>query len=70
MILEVVWDFICEMVWYDDYLSVGWFDCSVNMILGNKKGGLLNIVEKVMGLISKFGFMLILGVVVFGERIM
>lgn len=37
------------------------------MMLGNKKGGLLNIVEKVMGLIVKLGSVLIVGVVCFGD---
>lgn len=64
---DVVCEIICEMDWYDCYLQCGCVDCSVNMMLGNKKGGLLNIVEKVMGLIVKLGSVLIVGVVCFGD---
>lgn len=60
---------LCEMVWYDNYLSGGQIDCSVNLLLGNKKGGLLNVVEKVFGLIVKLGSMFIVDVFGLGEKV-
>jgi galactarate dehydratase len=44
-----------EMRWYDRYLEAGGVDRNANPTPGNKKGGLVNIVEKAMGSIAKSG---------------
>lgn len=60
---------IREMAWYDDYLQRGGVDRSANTTPGNKKGGLLNIVEKAMGSILKSGSAPIAGVLAPGEKL-
>ncbi|HVY14171.1 MAG TPA: galactarate dehydratase [Rhodopila sp.] len=52
---KVAEDLIREMAWYDAYLARGGADRSANTTPGNKKGGLVNIVEKAMGSIIKSG---------------
>ncbi|WP_028552126.1 galactarate dehydratase [Paenibacillus sp. UNC451MF] len=59
---------IREMQWYDDYLQNGRVDRSANPTPGNKKGGLVNIVEKSLGSIVKSGTTPIVGVLSPGER--
>ncbi|WP_282936111.1 galactarate dehydratase [Paenibacillus sp. RC67] len=59
---------IREMQWYDDYLQNGRVDRSANPTPGNKKGGLVNIVEKSLGSIVKSGTSPIVGVLSPGER--
>ncbi|TVY02916.1 galactarate dehydratase [Paenibacillus cremeus] len=59
---------IHEMQWYDDYLHNGRTDRSANTTPGNKKGGLVNIVEKSLGSIVKSGTSPIVGVLSPGER--
>lgn len=59
---------IREMAWYDAYLARGGADRSANTTPGNKKGGLVNIVEKAMGSIIKSGSAPITGVLGPGER--
>ncbi|MGH7159895.1 MAG: UxaA family hydrolase, partial [Acetobacteraceae bacterium] len=46
---------IREMAWYDDYLAMGGADRSANTTPGNKRGGLVNIVEKCLGSVAKSG---------------
>lgn len=60
---------IKEMKWYDSYFWWGDVDCSVNLLSGNKKGGLFNVVEKVLGLVVKLGISFIFGVFGSGERV-
>jgi len=57
-----------EMAWYDAYLARGGADRSANTTPGNKKGGLVNIVEKAMGSIVKSGSAPICGVLGPGEK--
>jgi galactarate dehydratase len=57
-----------EMAWYDAYLARGGADRSANTTPGNKKGGLVNIVEKALGSIIKSGTSPIAGVLSPGER--
>ena len=59
---------IREMAWYDDYLAMGGADRSANTTPGNKRGGLVNIVEKSLGSVAKSGTSAISGVVPPGER--
>ncbi|MDD9269517.1 galactarate dehydratase [Paenibacillus sp. GCM10023248] len=59
---------IREMDWYDDYLQRGSADRSANTTPGNKRGGLVNIVEKSLGSIVKSGTSPIAGVLSPGER--
>lgn len=59
---------IREMDWYDDYLHRGGADRSANTTPGNKRGGLVNIVEKSLGSIVKSGTSPIAGVLSPGER--
>ncbi|GAA0382675.1 galactarate dehydratase [Bacillus horti] len=59
---------ISEMEWYDNYLKKGESDRSANPSPGNKKGGLVNVVEKSLGSIVKSGSSLISGVLSPGER--
>ncbi len=58
-----------ELDWYDNYLNLGGADRSANTTPGNKKGGLVNIVEKAMGSVVKSGSMNIAAVVGPGEKI-
>ncbi len=62
-------DLIREMAWYDRYLEKGGVDRSANTTPGNKKGGLVNIVEKAMGSIVKSGTGPISGVLGPGEKL-
>jgi len=66
---DVAQDLVREMVWYDDYLAKGGADRSANTTPGNKKGGLVNIVEKAMGSIVKSGSSAISGVIRPGEKL-
>lgn len=66
---EVAAELVQEMAWYDAYLEKGDVDRSANTTPGNKKGGLVNIVEKAMGSIVKSGTSAICGVVRPGERL-
>ncbi|WP_328803382.1 galactarate dehydratase [Paenibacillus silvestris] len=59
---------IREMDWYDNYLHRGSADRSANTTPGNKRGGLVNIVEKSLGSIVKSGTSPIAGVLSPGER--
>jgi len=52
---EIALDLIAEMRWYDEYLARGYADRSANTTPGNKRGGLVNIVEKSLGSIAKSG---------------
>jgi galactarate dehydratase len=58
-----------ELDWYDDYLAKGDADRSANTTLGNKKGGLANIVEKSLGSIVKSGSSAIVDMLSPGERV-
>jgi galactarate dehydratase len=60
---------IKEMDWYDHYLDMGGADRSANTTPGNKKGGLVNIVEKAMGSVIKSGSNIISDVIGPGERL-
>ena len=57
-----------EMAWYDNYLDMGKTDRSANPSLGNKKGGLANVVEKALGSIAKSGQSAIVEVLSPGQR--
>ncbi|WP_408010208.1 galactarate dehydratase [Pseudalkalibacillus sp. A8] len=59
---------IDEMKWYDEYLQRGMADRSANPSPGNKKGGLVNVVEKSLGSIAKSGSSPISGVLSPGEK--
>ncbi|MEI6715525.1 MAG: galactarate dehydratase [Verrucomicrobiota bacterium] len=67
--LDVAQELIREMAWYDEYLENGRVDRSANTSPGNKKGGLVNIVEKAMGSIVKSGSSPIAGVLRPGEKL-
>jgi galactarate dehydratase len=58
-----------EMRWYDDYLARGYADRSANTTPGNKRGGLVNIVEKSLGSIAKSGTGAIHAVAHHGEKV-
>ncbi len=58
-----------ELDWYDKYLNTGGADRSANTTPGNKRGGLVNIVEKAMGSVVKSGSMSISDVVGPGEKL-
>ncbi|MDQ0252976.1 galactarate dehydratase [Evansella vedderi] len=60
---------INEMKWYDDYLQKGEADRSANPTPGNKKGGLVNVVEKSLGSIVKSGSSPISAVLSPGEKV-
>ncbi len=60
---------IYELDWYDKYLNLGGADRSANTTPGNKRGGLVNIVEKAMGSVVKSGSMNIDAVVGPGEKL-
>ncbi|KQX48571.1 MULTISPECIES: galactarate dehydratase [unclassified Paenibacillus] len=59
---------IQEMKWYDHYLQKGQADRSANPSPGNKRGGLVNVVEKSLGSIIKSGSSPIVGVLSPGEK--
>ncbi len=59
---EVGQALIQEMKWYDNYLQKGQADRSANPSPGNKRGGLVNVVEKSLGSIIKSGSSPIVGV--------
>ncbi len=65
---QVAADLVREMQWYDDYLARGGADRSANTTPGNKKGGLVNIVEKALGSIIKSGTSAIVEVLSPGAR--
>jgi len=58
-----------EMSWYDRYLELGGVGREANTTPGNKKGGLVNIVEKAMGSIAKSGSSPISDVLAPGEKV-
>ncbi|MCJ7839777.1 galactarate dehydratase [Lederbergia sp. NSJ-179] len=60
---------IREMEWYDRYLLQGGVDRSANPSPGNKRGGLVNVVEKSLGSIAKSGRSPIAGVLAPGEKV-
>ena len=60
---------IREMAWYDAYLAGGQTDRAANPSPGNKKGGLVNVVEKALGSIAKSGASPIVGVLAPGEKV-
>lgn len=66
---EVGQALIKEMKWYDNYLKNGETDRSANPSPGNKKGGLVNIVEKSLGSIAKSGSSSIVEVLSPGEKV-
>ncbi|HWB82852.1 MAG TPA: galactarate dehydratase [Bryobacteraceae bacterium] len=66
--VDVARALIREMKWYDEYLSRGSTDRSANTTPGNKRGGLVNIVEKALGSVAKAGNSAISGVASHGER--
>ena len=65
---EVADALVREMAWYDAYLARGGADRSANTTPGNKKGGLVNIVEKALGSIIKSGTSQIVEVLAPGAR--
>lgn len=65
---EVGQSLINEMKWYDQYLKRGETDRSANPSPGNKKGGLVNVVEKALGSIAKAGTTPIVEVLSPGEK--
>jgi galactarate dehydratase len=60
---------IREMAWYDEYLRQGSADRSANPTPGNKRGGLVNIVEKALGSVAKAGTTALMSVTAPGERV-
>src|SRR5215472_1025316 len=60
---------IREVKWYDDYLQRGSADRSANPTPGNKRGGLVNIVEKALGSVAKSGSTALRAVASHGERV-
>jgi len=66
---EVALALIREMRWYDDYLAVGHADRSANTTPGNKRGGLVNIVEKALGSVAKAGSTALQAVASHGEKV-
>lgn len=62
-------DLVREMRWYDDYLARGHADRSANPTPGNRRGGLVNVVEKALGSIAKAGTTAIMAVASHGERV-
>jgi galactarate dehydratase len=58
-----------EMRWYDDYLARNGADRSANPTPGNKRGGLVNVVEKALGSIVKAGTSALMGVATHGEKV-
>ena len=66
---EVGRDLVREMRWYDEYLSRGGADRSANPTPGNKRGGLVNVVEKALGSVAKAGSTAIRSVASHGEKV-
>jgi galactarate dehydratase len=66
---EIARALIREMRWYDDYLARGWADRAANTTPGNKRGGLVNIVEKALGSVAKAGSTALRAVATHGERV-
>jgi galactarate dehydratase len=66
---EVALDLIREMRWYDEYLALGQADRSANTTPGNKRGGLVNIVEKSLGSVAKAGTTALRAVATHGEKV-
>ncbi|SFU46403.1 galactarate dehydratase [Alicyclobacillus macrosporangiidus] len=66
--VEVGRKLIREMKWYDEYLRQGGADRSANPSPGNKRGGLVNVVEKSLGSIAKSGTTAIVDVLAPGEK--
>lgn len=66
---DVARELIREMKWYDDYLARGAADRSANPTPGNKRGGLLNVVEKALGSVAKAGSSALMAVASQGERV-
>ncbi|WP_031497348.1 galactarate dehydratase [Bryobacter aggregatus] len=62
-------ELIEEMRWYDEYLARGGADRSANTTPGNKRGGLVNIVEKSLGSIAKSGSGAIHAVASHGQKV-
>jgi galactarate dehydratase len=58
-----------EMRWYDEYLARNGADRSANPTPGNKRGGLVNVVEKALGSIAKAGTSALMGVATHGEKV-
>jgi galactarate dehydratase len=67
--VEVAHALIREMRWYDEYLARGGADRSANPTPGNKRGGLVNVVEKALGSIAKAGSTAIRAVATHGEKV-
>ena len=66
---EIALELIREMRWYDEYLARGGADRAANTTPGNKRGGLVNIVEKALGSIAKAGSTALRAVATHGERV-
>ncbi len=66
---EIARDLIREMRWYDEYLARGSADRAANTTPGNKRGGLVNIVEKALGSVAKAGTTALRAVAGHGERV-
>jgi galactarate dehydratase len=66
---EVALHLIREMRWYDEYLAAGHADRSANTTPGNKRGGLVNIVEKALGSVAKAGSTALRAVATHGEKV-
>jgi galactarate dehydratase len=66
---EVALDLVREMRWYDEYLARGSADRAANTTPGNKRGGLVNIVEKALGSVAKAGATTLRAVATHGERV-
>lgn len=66
---DIARELIREMRWYDEYLARGGADRSANTTPGNKRGGLVNIVEKSLGSIAKSGSSAISAVAAQGQKV-
>lgn len=66
---EVGEKLVNEMQWYDNYLELGGVGRDSNTSPGNKEGGLVNIVEKALGSITKSGSSVISDVLSAGEKV-
>ena len=66
---DVALDLVREMRWYDEYLARGSADRAANTTPGNKRGGLVNIVEKALGSVAKAGSTALRAVATHGERV-
>lgn len=67
--VDVARRLVGEMRWYDEYLARGAADRSANTTPGNKRGGLVNIVEKSLGSVAKSGTSAIHAVAAQGEKV-